>query len=126
MNRTEAADFREQLFVALLGAPSPMSTDEVAAGAPWQVHSVRSRCASTHPDGQITPWNVVECHVDWHVIERPRSGHDIYPHLRRLEQDGRIARRTVAGDRKVYWVALDAPAESPPAVNDLDALGVSS
>lgn len=127
MNREQTAQFREQLRAALCGAAAPLSTDEVARNAPWHVHRVASGCVSCHPEGQQTPWRVLECHGSWHMIERPRTGHDIYPHLRRLERDGALGSVRKDGDRKVYWVALAEPLIGPsPRVRDLDALGVAS
>lgn len=127
MNRAQTVLFRDQLRAALCGATDPVSTDDLARQAPWHVQDVKSGCTSCHPEGQRTPWRVLECHDNWHVIERPRTGHDIYPHLRRLERDGVIGSIRKPGDRKVYWLALSEPVIGPsPRVRDLDAVGVAS
>lgn len=125
LTKSQTEQLREQLFDVLASATTPMATDDLASAAPWHVHVVRSRCGSTHPSDRTTPWNVVECRGDWHVIERPRNGHDIYPHLRRLERQDRIARHQIAGDRKVYWVvARNQAAQSD--VPNLDSLQAAS
>lgn len=104
-SRVDGTQMREHLLAALAADGAVLSTNALAQLAPWHVHSVRSGCASCHPEGQATPWNVLECHGSWHVIERPRTGHDIHPHLQRLVADGLVERSRPAGDRRVYWAA---------------------
>ena len=110
-----AAELRDRLLAVLMTAQAPTSTKELAALAPWHVHEVASNCADCHPAGQATTWRVLECHESWHLIERPRQPWDIYNHLRRLEKEGLVIRRTASGDRQAHWTAV---IEHPIAVAD--------
>ncbi|MEB3023456.1 MULTISPECIES: hypothetical protein [Mycolicibacter] len=103
--RVDGTQMRQRLLAALAASGEALSTTALARLAPWHVHSVRSGCASCHPQGEQTPWNVLECHGSWHVIERPRTGHDIHPHLQRLVADGMVRRSSADSGRQVYWTA---------------------
>lgn len=105
---------REKLLECLQSAREPLSTSELAALMPWRVERTHDNCAllcdRKRPSRSV---KVLECHLDWHLVQYRRTAQGyagIYPHLCQLERLGKITRNCRSGRKGVFWtlnVAVD-------------------
>lgn len=103
---------REQLLACLRSAREPVSTSELAALMPWRVERTHDNCALLcDRDRPSRSVKVLECHLDWHLVQYRRTAQGyagIYPHLCQLERLGKIARTCRSGRKGVFWILTAA------------------
>lgn len=94
-------------LLAVLRADGTMSTDDLAAHAPWQRCEWHCRCHDTYIGSyaDCDGFRLVECRGTTDIIDRRRTGTDVYTHLRALERQGLATRQRIDGHPCVYWSA---------------------
>ncbi|MEB3031778.1 hypothetical protein [[Mycobacterium] nativiensis] len=103
---------REQLLECLRSAGEPLSTSELAALMPWRVERTHDNCALLCDRKRLSrSVKVLECHLDWHLVQYRRTAQGyagVYPHLCQLERLGKITRTCRSGRKGVFWTLTEA------------------
>jgi hypothetical protein len=118
---------RDQILSALQEAyPAALSTNQIAERMPPIV--CRRYCESCEwwcgPNVRLGEGvEILECHGDWHLIRRPRTGEDIHKHLCAMARQGLITR--LAYNRSahpcVFWIVEPDPAAAG-VIDDLEVI----